>query len=255
MKILLFTTQILMKKVFLLAAGVLFVTALFAQTDSLKTQPKKKKQFDLSNRSNDHFLLQFGYAGWNNQPDTINTKGLPRSFNVYFMLDFPFKSNPHFSAAIGAGVGTDHIFFDKMYLGIKDPTSALTVKDVSDTTHFKKYKLATAWLEVPVELRYSFNPENPNKSWKIAIGAKVGTLVNAHTKGKTWQNSQNQTLISYIQKESSKRFFNSTRIVPTIRVGYGHFSLYGAYQVTSLFKEGLGPDVRPYSIGLTLSGL
>ena len=129
------------------------------------------------------------------------------------------------------------------------------MKDVSDTTHFKKYKLATAWLEVPVELRYSFNPENPNKSLKIAIGAKVGTLVNAHTKGKTWQNSQNQTLISYIQKESSKRFFNSTRIVPTIRVGYGHFSLYGAYQVTSLFKEGLGPDVRPYSIGLTLSGL
>ena len=102
-----------MKKFFLLAAGLMFITALFAQTDSLKTVPKKKKQFDLSNRSNDHFMIQLGYAGWNNKPDTVNTKGLPRSLNVYFMLDFPFKSNPHFSAAIGAGVGTDNIFFDK----------------------------------------------------------------------------------------------------------------------------------------------
>jgi len=250
-----------MKKIFLLAAGLIFITALFAQVDSLKptpsqiTPPKKKKQFDLSNRSNDHFLIQLGYAGWNNQPDTIKTKGLPRSLNVYFMFDFPFKSNPHFSAAIGAGVGTDHIFFDKMYVGIKDPTSTLTIQDVSDTTHFKKYKLATAWLEAPIELRYSFNPENPGKSWKIALGVKVGTLLNAHTKGKTWQNSQGQTLISYIQKESGKRFFNTTRIVPTARIGYGHFSIYGTYQVGTLFKEGLGPDVRPYSIGLTISGL
>ncbi|MEJ0104212.1 MAG: hypothetical protein WDO19_17330 [Bacteroidota bacterium] len=41
-------------------------------------------------------------------------------------------------------VGTDNIFFDKTYIGIKDPTATLTIQDVSDTTHFKKYKLATA---------------------------------------------------------------------------------------------------------------
>ncbi|MEJ0104210.1 MAG: hypothetical protein WDO19_17320 [Bacteroidota bacterium] len=37
--------------------------------------------------------------------------------------------------------------------------------------------------------------------------------------------------------------------------GMDIFTLFGSYQVGSLFKEGLGPDVRPYSIGLTLSGL
>ncbi|MGC4035433.1 MAG: outer membrane beta-barrel protein [Chitinophagaceae bacterium] len=244
-----------MKKVFLVAAALIFVSALFAQTDSLKNQPKKKKQFDLSNRANDHFMIQLGYAGWNNKPDTINTKGLPRSLNIYFMLDFPIKSDPHFSVGIGAGIGSDNIYFDKMYLGIKDPTASITIQDVSDTTHFKKYKLSTAYLEAPLELRYSFNPENPAKSWKVAVGVKIGTLLNAHTKGKTWQNSLNQTLISYIQKESSKRFFNTTRVVPTIRFGYGHFSLYGAYQVSTLFKAGLGPDVRPFSAGITISGL
>ncbi|MCW3118453.1 MAG: hypothetical protein JWM28_2535 [Chitinophagaceae bacterium] len=244
-----------MKKVFLLTASVLFVTALFAQNDTLKIDKKKKPVIDLSGRSNDHFLIQLGYAGWNGKPAGINTTGLPRSFNMYFMLDFPFKTTPKFSAAIGAGIGTDHIFFSKTYIGITDQTSALVFQDRSDTTHFKKYKLATSWLEAPIELRYSAHPETPGKGFKAAIGIKVGTLLNAHTKGKTLQNSSGQTLNSYTEKLASKKFFNTTRIVPTIRIGYGHFSLYGAYEIGNLFKAGLGPDVKPYSIGLTISGL
>ena len=40
-----------------------------------------------------------------------------------------------------------------------------------------------------------------------------------------------------------------------MRVGYGNLSLFGTYQIGSLIKEGLGPQVKPYTIGLTLSGL
>jgi hypothetical protein len=250
-----------MKKILLLSACSLFMAALHAQTDSMKVdvpQPvekKKKPVIDLTNRSNDHFLIQLGYAGWSGTPAGINTSGLPRSFNSYFMLDFPFKTSPKLSAAIGAGIGTDAIFFSKTYIGLTDQTTELQFQDRSDTTHFKKYKLATAWLEAPLELRYSAHPETPGKGFKVALGIKVGTLLNAHTKGKTLQNSSGQTLNSYTEKLSSKKFFNTTRIVPTVRVGYGHFSLYGAYQVGTLFKSGLGPEVRPYSIGLTISGL
>ncbi|MES1226362.1 MAG: hypothetical protein ABUT20_63390, partial [Bacteroidota bacterium] len=101
----------------------------------------------------------------------------------------------------------------------------------------------------------SAHPETPGKGFKVALGIKVGTLLNAHTKGKTLQNSSNQTLNSYTEKLASKKFFNTTRIVPTLRIGYGHFSIFGTYQLVSLFKTGLGPDVKPYTIGLTISGL
>ena len=103
---------------------------------------------------------------------------------MYFMFDFPFKSNPHLSVGIGAGVGTDNIYFNKTYVGIKDATTTLRFQDQSDTTHFKKNKLATAILEAPVELRYSSNPAEPNKSYKFSLGVKVGVLVNAHIKEK-----------------------------------------------------------------------
>jgi len=241
-----------MKKIFCVVLSTLIVASIFAQ-DEPKSEPKKKPS--LASRANDHLLLQFGYTSWSNIPDSINTKGFPRSFNAYFLFDFPFKSNPQISIAIGAGVGTDVIFFDKTYVGIKDITPTLQFHDQSDTTHFKKNKLGTAYLEAPLELRFSSNPANPNKSFKVALGIKGGLLMGAHIKQKTQQSSTGATLNDYIEKQYSKRFFNSSRFSGTVRIGYGVFSVFGTYQINALFKEGLGPDVRPWTIGLTLSGL
>ncbi len=207
-------------------------------------------------RSKDHLLIQAGMAGWAQQPDSINTKGLSRAFNIYFMFDFPFRTNPKMSVAVGAGLSTSNIYFDKTTIDIAGRTnSELRFRDVSDTSHFKKYKLLTTYLEAPVELRYTANPDQPNKSFKVAIGGKIGTLLSAGTKGKNLLNSSGQNINAFTQKEKSKRFFNGTRISATARVGYGVFSIFGAYQINSFIKEGFGPDVKPYMIGLTISGL
>ena len=207
-----------MKKIFLVVLSTLIVASIFAQ-DEPKSEPKKKPS--LASRANDHLLLQFGYTSWSNIPDSINTKGFPRSFNAYFLFDFPFKSNPQISIAIGAGVGTDVIFFDKTYVGIKDITPTLQFHDQSDTTHFKKNKLGTAYIEAPLELRFSSNPENPNKSFKVALGIKGGLLMGAHIKQKTEQTASGATINDYIEKQYSKRFFNSNRFAGTVRIGYG----------------------------------
>lgn len=246
-----------MKKILLITGSLFLLQTAFSQTDTTQkiSEPVTTKKISLGNRSNDHLLIQAGYAGWASQPDSIKTTGIGRTFNIYFMLDFPFKTNPKFSVAIGPGIATDNIYFDKTYIGIKDNTPTLQFKNVADTSHFKKYKLLTAWLEAPVELRYMANPENPKKGLKLAVGAKVGTLLGAGTKGKTFQDKNNQTISNFIQKEKSKQYFNSTRLSVISRAGWGNFSVFGSYQINPLFKEGLGPDVRPFSVGLTISGL
>ncbi|HEX7846916.1 MAG TPA: outer membrane beta-barrel protein [Chitinophagaceae bacterium] len=241
-----------MKKILPLIVCALFSTVVMAQNDP--AVPKKKTKIDLSNRSNDHFLLQLGYAGWAGRPDTINPKGFSKSINVYFMFDFPFKTNPKLSMAFGPGISSDHIIFKKTYVGIKDNTSTLRFTDQSDTNHFKKTKLATVYLEAPVEFRYSANPLT-GKGLKFAIGVKVGTMLTAHTRNVKFQNKAGAVLNDYTMKEISKQFFNKNRLVGTARVGYGHFSLFGSYQFTTLFQEGVAAEIRPFSIGLTLSGL
>mgnify|MGYP003529891285 FL=1 len=84
---------------------------------------------------------------------------------------------------------------------------------------------------------------------------KVGTLIGAGTRGKTLVNKSGNTVNSYVLKERSKRYFNSTRLSITGRVGYGAFSLYASYQINAFIKEGTGPDIRPLQVGLTISGL
>jgi hypothetical protein len=130
-----------MKKLITLSLALAFVLPLFAQ-DSTKTASKKKIWKYNPNRANDHFMIQVGYNGWASKPDTINTKGIPRTFNMYFMFDFPFKTSPRFSVGLGIGLGTDNFYLNKQTVDIAGRTSGqLAFK--SDTNYFKKYKIAT----------------------------------------------------------------------------------------------------------------
>lgn len=242
-----------MRKVFLFVFAVFISSSLLAQTDS--TVRRNILKPGTAARSNDHFLLQLGYTTWTGKPDSINTSGFSRGFNAYFLFDFPFKTNTKWSVALGPGISTDNIYFDNMMLGIKENTPSLRFQNVSDTNSFKKYKLATAFLEAPVELRFSSKPDDNKHSVKAAIGVKVGTLLSAGIKGKDLEDKNGNTLLSYTLKEKSKRYFNQNRLSATGRVGYGHFSLFASYAVTPLFKEGTAPVIRPLTIGLTISGL
>lgn len=241
-----------MKRFLLSAVAMIFTLAVFAQADTALPRPKTPVALP---RANDHFMLQVGYTTWTGKPDSITTGGLPRTFNMYFLFDFPFKTNPKLSTAIGAGVASDNIYFDKMSVGLTSGTPALQFRNLSDTNHFKKYKVATTYLEAPIELRFRSNPENDRKSFKAAIGVKVGLLVDAHSKGKNLQNKAGSDIGSYTEKLESKNYLNKNRISFTGRVGYGNFSLFGSYAATPLFKEGVAAQIRPLTIGLTLSGL
>lgn len=209
----------------------------------------------MQTRSKDHLMLQLGAAMWQNRPDSIQTAGLSRTFNVYLMLDFPFKTSPKLSVALGPGLSTDHVFLDKTNADIKANSASIQFRDQADTIHFKKFKISTAFLELPIELRFSSNPEADGKSIKAAIGVKVGTMLAAWTKGKNLEDRGGNAVNEFIVKEKSKRYFNTTRISATARLGYGHFTLFGSYSLTPLFKEGVGPKMNAMSIGLTLSGL
>lgn len=251
LKIHLLLSQSFMKKILLFSSCVLLSLSLFAQEDP---KPAKKKEvISLANRNGDHFMVQLGLTSLAGKPDTIVTGGLSKSINVYLMMDYPFKTNPHMSMAFGPGIASDQIAFDKTNVGIKDLTTTLRFTDVSDTNHFKKTKLATVWLEAPIEFRYSKDPLG--KGFKFAVGVKVGTLLNAHVKNKDLVNRSNSSINSYVVKEYSKKFFNSNRLSAQARVGYGHFTIFANYSLTPLLKDGKGPVMRPFSVGLTLSGI
>jgi Outer membrane protein beta-barrel domain len=264
-----------MKKLVSMTLLIFLCHAVFAQSDSTKTAKKKSNyeshpfdttgttknkvtyaSLNLKNRPNDHFMIELGYDNWIGKTDSMATVGLSRSFSMYFMYDFPFKTDPHFSIGVGLGISASNIFFDKTeVLVAAQGNQTLAFPNTANTDHFKKYKLVLTNLELPLELRYAFNPENTNKSWKIALGLKPGLLLSAYTKGKNKENQAGQVINNYIEKQSSTRFFNSGRIVGSVRVSYGFIGVFGQLQLTPLISNGAGPSVNPYSIGIVLSGL
>ena len=250
-----------MKKFLFVAAALSFSIFLYSQ-EQPPTSSKKKKDWSkvkLTGRANDHFMVQYGMTNWINKPDSVNEKGFSRSFNAYVMLDLPFKTDPRISVALGAGIGTDHMFFEKTDITITNHLNDIQFLNVADTNHFEKYKLVNAYFDFPLEFRFCANPENTNKSFKVALGFKVGILMDAHTKGKEWVNKNGDVVIgfadNYIQKNKDKYFFYGNRFLGTIRLGYGILTAFGTYAISSAIKDGVGPRVKPYTIGLTLSGL
>lgn len=226
---------------------------LYLFTSAQATKDWRKETLE---RAGDHIMITLTSDHWSGAPDSIGNriKGLSRGLGFAIMLDKPFKSDPHWSVAFGLGVNGSNMFFKNTSIDIKAVGTTLAFKNVDSADHFKKYKLVNVYAEVPIELRYIFTPEKKS-SLKAALGIKVGTLINAHTKGKTLQNSSGTTINSYILKESKKTFFNGTRIAATARIGVGSFSLVGTYSLTSLIKDGAGPDIKPWQIGICISGL
>ncbi len=253
-----------MKKIILL---FIYFTAFKATTysqqtkDSIRVKTAASKQdwskVDLYKRPADHFVFQYGFDGWTGKPDSIRTKGFSRHFNFYVMVDKPFKTDPHYSVAYGGGIGSSNIFFDNEIVNLAGTGSTLPFTDVSNGTHYHKFKLTTIYAELPAELRFYEKPENKTTGWKAAIGLKLGILLKAYTKGKNLEDASNNSVFgsTYIQKVSDKRFLNGTKVAISGRVGYGFFSLHGDFNVLGVMKSGAGPTVNAYSIGISIGGL
>lgn len=232
-----------MRNVLALAAVSLFSFKGLAQTGETPAQQAARKP------SRDFVMLQFTYDGWANTPDSVKVGGFSRGFNAYLCYDFPIKQS-HFSFATGLGIGTSNMFFQDGQQLVLTDSGQKTALFIPQRKDYSKFKLTTAYLEAPFELRYFANKENRNRGFKAAVGLRVGYLLAAHTKGNRTENGSKLT-----EKVQSKEFLDKWRYGATLRLGWGNFSVFGAYGFNSVFQDGVGPTVTPYSIGISLTGL
>ena len=244
-----------MKKVILSLLTIL----LFSGLANAQTNPPEKKMADLSSRPADHLMIQFGTDSWSGGPDSVKTSGIGRHFNIYFMMDKPFRTNNKFSLAYGVGFGTNNQYIDKgTFVDLAQVANSIRFKQLDSLANrFDKHKVATVYLQVPAEIRYYSNPANPAKSWKFAAGLKVGLLFKGFTKSKDLQTFNGSSLYgkTYVQKINNKRFFTNNDFTLTARAGYGIISMNLGYSVSPVVRDGFGPAFNRLSVGLSISGL
>ncbi len=184
------------------------------------------------------------------KPDTVKTKSFGYGFSAYLCYDFPIKKSK-LSFATGLGINTSVVYLNQQVLANTDTGVLGTqARFISDVHGYKRYKFVTTYLTAPFELRYFSNTNNRNKGFKAAVGLQIGTLLGGHTKAVTSVNGSN---VKY--KVDTKRYITPWNFAATARVGWGNFSLFGSYNLTTVFKENAGPPITPMSLGICLSGL
>lgn len=230
-----------MKRVLLI--GLLFFSPLYLLAQDAKDNSKDDV---VKKPSRDFLMIQLTHERWQ-APDSIGTTGIGRGANIYLCYDFPIN-NSNFSFAAGLGIGTANIYLDNQEIALVDNDSVSQAEFIGESKDYKKYKLTTAYVEAPFELRYYGNKNNRNKGFKAAIGLRVGNLIAAHTKGK-------ETGTKIIYKVGSKNYLETWRFAATARIGWGNITLLGTYNLNNLYKDGQGPEITPYSIGICITGL
>lgn len=121
-----------------------------------------------------------------------------------------------------------------------------TVSANNDTIDYSKNKLTASYATLPLLFEYNTSP-NEKKTFHVAAGVIFGYRIGSHTKQVFEENSRTRKIKTYDD-------FNleTFRYDATFRIGYRGYTVFASYDMAKLFKSNQGPELHPYTIGLTL---
>ena len=217
---------------------LLFALIFLFSFTGLQAQEADRERLDMLNINlNSTFLL--GSQG------SFEQKFYSHGYDLHFMYDHPMPRSP---ISIGIGIGLSHQrVYSNAAVVWTDSNSTIwhTFRTEAIDTTIRRSAFNMNYYEIPAEIRYRTKPDERGHPWKIAVGAKIGFKLN----------SKQLLVDDNGHRFTTTAFPHTARIrgVGTFRVGYGKISLYGAYQFTTLFHEGQGDELYPFSAGVTLS--
>lgn len=141
----------------------------------------------------------------------------------------------------GIGIVMNNYRYTKDLIYVNDPNS--THIELSDI-HFKKDKLFTEYLTIPILLHVNSNPYHDSRAFHFSAGPTFGLLIKSRTK----QKSDKEGKVKNNDPFNLEKF----RLGMRAELGYGPITFYGAYSFTPIHQYGL--EQYPFSIGIILIG-
>lgn len=177
--------------------------------------------------------------------------------NIYYFYDKRIGQSK-FSIHPGIGFGLERYKFNNgKTLGYNEARDTVFMVP-STLPNLRKTKLITNYIDVPLEVRFSTRPDDPNRSFKVSLGFKFGVLYESFTKQKYSQDGEGK-------KIKDKQNFNlyPIRYGPYFRIGGGNISVYASYTLSPLFRPGLGykpsdgpsvgRNINNFTVGVSLA--
>lgn len=174
-----------------------------------------------------------------------------RTANVYYVYDEGLNIfTRKLSFVPGIGLGLDRYKFKNNYTlaynGSGDLTMAESENDVT------KSQLITNYVDVALGLRFTQNPEDPSRSFKLEAGIRAGVLISSFTKLK-YEEDDEKIKLKTRRPWELERF----RYGLYAKTGFGNFNVMAYYNLSTLFKTEKGPDendINNFTLGISIGG-
>lgn len=233
----------------------LFLTCIFLASSifAYSQDSNKPKQLEEDCKTWQGLLIDVGFNQYQDAPKSLELNNWKsKGVNMYYYFGIPFGCSK-FNLATGIGLGLDSYHFKDESVRLFTSNDSLTIinSQISGATglDYQKSKLATNYVDIPLELRFQTG-ECMGKKFRIAVGGKVGVLFNAHTKTKYTNIGTDDKTKEKLHQEFG---LNKFRYGVTGRVGFGYVNLFGYYSLSDLFDSELGPKATPFMLGLSFS--
>jgi hypothetical protein len=212
---------------------------------------KGKHRKDNPNKFDGHWEgIEFGFNAFDKpdysmySPANKDFMSLDQGKSMEFDLNF-YELNislakSYVGLVSGMGLSFNNYRFENPYSLEKGQNMTLPVGLNPD--NLSKTKLAISYLNVPLLLEFQI-PVNQHQG-RLFVNAGIigGVKIGSHTKVKYGDKKD---------KDRSGFNLNSFSYAATARVGYKDVSLFAKYSLTPLFQTGKGPELTPFTIGIS----
>ncbi|AFL84503.1 hypothetical protein Belba_1917 [Belliella baltica DSM 15883] len=238
---------------------LLFIVGLI--TFSVSAQERTKTPIGGRPDVKGDLLVDFGFNTLNNKPDDLSTRFFPsRTFNVYYQAPINlFGEGSGFTFNPGIGIGTDKLAFTEDRTLFNNPaigpesSQLLDIREVyGDDIVINTNNVSMTYFDIPLEIRYHFKRSNYQKSMKVAIGGKVGFLLNSQTKV-AYKDSEGLE-----RKVKDRQNFGVSPIRYGVysRLGFPGFNIWGYYGLNQVFQKDKGPfatQATQFNFGISVA--
>ena len=189
----------------------------------------------------DQFYAGVTYNFILNQPNQVSQRNFSYGLQLGFVKDLPFNQKRTIGLGIGLGFGLNTYYTNIRAQEVAGDIQYTILTDVD----FKRSKLETHLLEIPIEFRWRNSDTTTYSFWRIYTGIKFGYAFDSRSK--------------YVIEDSKQTFKNTDvrklQYGLTFNFGYHNFNMHIYYSLTPLFNDGVSLDntqeikIRPLQIG------
>lgn len=190
----------------------------------------------INNKNTMELPAQYKFLGLNTNKST----GISINF---IQKSVPLTKNKKFGIVTGLGWQSMNYRFGRDVVLVADSTPVYGYHD--SQYNYIKSKLAVSYLNIPLLLEYQTGKKS--SQFHVSTGIILGLKIGSHSKVVYDDEGK--------QKYKIRDDFNLNpfKCDATLRIGWGWFNIFGTYAMNTLFQNNKGPELHPFTVGITLA--